>query len=762
MVFHLSAPFGDPAADDAYEIERALLFDGGSYLSWTPASAGNRKTWTWSAWVKRAELGTEQMLFGCHTSTSDAATLDINFSSSDRLRVNGWSNTWRETTAVFRDVSAWLHILVVLDTTQATSGDRVKIFINGELITSFITSNAPSLNADLGVGQASEHALGRDDRTGSSYFKGYFTPPYFIDGQALTADDFGEINPDTGQWVPKRYTGTYGANGFYLPFDNNASTTTLGEDASGNGNDWTLTGFTTDDSVIDTPTDNFAVLNPLDIVAGTLSEANLKYVSGGTRSAQSSVFFDSGKHVAEATLDGGTQTTVGIVSAPWATGSAGFTYPGDTATGRVSIGYLQDGRKGVNGSFTAFGATYTTGDVIRVEVDVDAGEVEFFKNNVSQGVLSFTPGSAIAFSSGGYGAGGGNWTWNFGQKPFAHTATAGFKALSTKNLPDPLIANPKLYFDTLLYEGDGSTVDRSINGVDFQADFGWFKNRDAAASHVAIDSSRAGFPSLFPDLANAEVDEDEFVSFNADGVTLKRNASFDRLNSSASSYVAWLWKKGVTPGFDIVAYTGDGVAGRTVAHGLGDAPAMMIIKNRNAAGNAWAVYHRAMASDPETDFLLLNSTDAVADSAALWNDTAPTSSVFTLGAGGAVNESAARTYIAYLFAEVPGFSAFGSYVGNGSADGPYIHLGFRPAFWGVKAVSVGGNSWTIEDAVRSPNNPSDKFLYANLSNAENAGTPRTDLLSGGVKIRDTNNNTSGVTYIYWAFAQAPFKFANAA
>lgn len=734
---------------DGYNIERSLLFDGASYLSRTPGSAGNRKTWTWSGWVKRGNIGAGAALFSAVSGATQQST--IFFRSTDDLQFysetsGGTTIANVQTQSLFRDMSAWYHIMVVLDASNATASDRIKIYVNGEL-QSVNTTTAIS-NADHNINATISHAIARE-ATKASYLNGYIAETYLIDGQALTPDDFGEINPTTGQWVPKAYTGTYDTNGFYLPFDNNASTTTLGEDASGNGNDWTLTGFTVDDSVEDTPTNVFPTLNPLETRHATSpSQANLRFAPSG-----------SSPQVAIASLpipDGGQWYAECVKGSATGNMPIGLSGPGRTETylsQNEAIAYWNNGQIHVDGTVVQSGlTTLSNGQAVGIAVDADAQTVQFYVAGSAVGsAVSYAGKSQVWFAGGNY-VSGLIYDWNFGQKPFAHTPPAGFLPLSTKNLPDPLIANPKLHFDVSLHEGTAAA--QSII-LPFQPDLSAFKDRDAAASWAWYDSDRGPEVRLESNTTDGEATSDDGVTaFNVDGVTLGAQA---QVNASGRNFVGYHWKKGVTPGYDSVAYTGNGIAGRTVAHGLGDVPAMMMMMSR-ASARSHVVYHQGITT-PQSNVLYLNLTNAQSALSGAFNDTLPDASNITLGT---YCNWSGEDYVAYLFAEVPGFSAFGRYTGNGSTNGPFVHLGFRPAWVMIKRVDSVGN-WTIYDALRDGYNGANKQLYPNLSNAEGT-SEHIDLVSSGFKLRttDSSRNANGGTYIYAAFAQAPVKFANAA
>jgi hypothetical protein len=324
------------------------------------------------------------------------------------------------------------------------------------------------------------------------------------------------------------------------------------------------------------------------------------------------------------------------------------------------------------------------------------------------------------------------------------------------------------YFNTVLYTGTGATL--SITGVGFQPDFVWTKGRSVAFSNYLMDSVRGVGKRL---ISNSASNEDVSIfgvsSFNSDGFTLGTDTG---ANNSGSTFVGWNWlasntttsntsgtitstvSVNQTAGFSIVSYTGTGSAGATIGHGLGAVPRMIIVKNRDAS-DAWQVYHAANTSAPETDYLVLNTTAATADNINRWNDTLPTSTLFSIGDGVEVNTNTEK-YIAYCFAEVKGYSKFGSYTGNGSTNGTFIYTGFKPAFIMHKRTDDVG-SWFIFDSKRIGYNAENYRLIADTNNAE-ADPGEYDILSNGVKIRFTsgNVNASGGTYIYMAFAENPF------
>jgi len=421
-----------------------------AYLNRTPASAGNRNTWTWSGWIKRSSFSAGNSIFSAYTDANNRDIFQFDSETLQYANVSGGSaNMNLNTTQVFRDVSAWYHILLVADTTQATSSNRLKMYVNGSQITAFSTATYPAQNANTMINNNVANYIAREVST-SQYANQYMTEINFIDGQALTPSSFGTID-SYGVWQPITYGGSYGTNGFYLPFSNTTSTTTLGYDFSPQGNNWTtnnisLTAGTTYDSMTDVPTltsataANFCTINPLstDTATYTLSNANLTYAGSRTASAtayaRSTIGVSSGKWYWEAVatnVGAGPNLIIGVQDASTSatTGSANLLLNG--------YGYGADGLKNNNAGQTAYGATWTNGDVIGVAFDLDAGTITFYKNNTSQGVayssISGTYCPVISMSTAGIArtiAG----SINFGQQPFTYTAPSGFLALNTFNL----------------------------------------------------------------------------------------------------------------------------------------------------------------------------------------------------------------------------------------------------------------------------------------------------------------------------------------
>jgi hypothetical protein len=794
----MSGPFGAGALNFfsgaaefyPYTIDQSVRFNGGDspYLSRTPSSAGNKKTWTWSGWIKRSSLqsaspyggfgiifagGNEQNMWAIPAN----CTLIAYWINSEQLAVIGTGNTTlRLTTARQRDLSGWYHFVVAMDTTQASANDRTKIYINGVQQTSFDTTNNVAQNTDLNINEASNHFIGGQQTfNAAAYMNMYLAETHFIDGQALTASSFGETK--AGIWVPKDYTGSYGTNGFKLAFQDSAS---LGDDTSGNGNDFTSSGLASTDQMLDSPTNNHPTINGLQPHGSILSDGNLTMDNNNrVVPVLATMGVSSGKWAWKVTINTQDAWGIGISTAPRADDNSG-------GLGYVSYEYSYDtwdGDKRNNNTQSSYGVSVSSGGNVEVLLDLDAGTLSFKANGSDQGTaysgLSGTFFPAFANWAASTGA-GDTIDVDFGQG--GYTPPSGYELLNAANLPDPGIdpaedEAPTDYFNTVLYTGDGSTSN-AITGVGFSPNFVWIKKRGpTAASNRLLDTVRGVQKNIYSDAGTAEETQNSIMSFDSDGFTL---GDSNGTNQSTHTFVSWNWKAGgaavsntdgtitssvsASPesGMSILTYTGPGSSGGTIGHGLGKKPSMIIVKNRSAT-ESWRVYHSDLTA---TKYLNLNATGAAVTSSAVWADTEPTASVFSVANDAAVSGSG-NSLVAYCFADIDGMVKAGSYTGNGSSDGPMVHTGFRPAWVMIKATgSTGGASnWRVVDSVRNTFNPEDKHLQPNTTDAEDTGSGAgyIDFLSNGFKIRATalQLNSSGVQFVYLAFAEQSLKYANA-
>jgi hypothetical protein len=445
-----------------FAIDNSLRFNPSSSdtLTRTVSIAGNRKTFTYSGWIKRGSVSAGYGLFG--QGNRGSSDFDIRLESSGTLRIEP-SGFDIKTNTVFRDVSAWYHFVIAIDTTQATSTNRVKIYVNGEQITSLANTTYPTLNYDTVVnstGSTGNVVLG-DIFNLTGKFDGYMSEINFIDGQALTPTDFGEFDADSGIWKPIAYTGTYGTNGFFLEFKDSSA---LGDDTSGNTNDFTVNNLTSIDQTTDTPTNNFATMNPLSIIGGdpTLSEGNLKTTTAtaGWRSSVSTLGLNTGKWYWEmkiGSITGSNYNMVGIISDNLIS-SLSTTYIG---SGTYSYAMNHDGDKYINNTNTVYGSAMTTGDIVMCAMDLInnyfyVGINEIWQNSGVPTSGASGTGALSAIQTGYYyfpavSVYNSTNEINFGNPPFAITTgnedangygnfeyavPSGYYALNTKNLAE--------------------------------------------------------------------------------------------------------------------------------------------------------------------------------------------------------------------------------------------------------------------------------------------------------------------------------------
>ncbi len=790
---------------------QSLRFDDGSsaYLTRTPSSTGNRRTYTISCWVKRSDLNTTAYIFKANTGTGDALAFRNHSTGTSPFTLYWFFADTAQgsiaSTAVFRDVSSWYHVVLAVDTTQSTDTNRLKMYVNGTLLELGIT-NYPQQNYDSTFNTQVAHLIGAY-ASGNSHYDGYMSEFNFVDGTALDPTSFGETK--NGVWIPIKYTGSYGTNGFRLQFNQTgvgtASTSTIGADTSGNTNHYTSSGIVASDcNMPDSPENNFATFNSIyNLTAGSLSEGNLKVATGSSQygPALSTFAQSSGKWYAEfAFTSTSGDTRIGGVRVDTALST---TYDMGNSG---SFAYRQnDGDKKIDGTETSYGATWSASDIIAIALNLDDDEVTFYKNNVSQGTFSITGGEYfIALSDGDSGA-GGTYLVNFGQDSsfagnktaqgntdgngkgdFAYAPPSGFLALCTSNLPEPTISpnadtQADDHFETILYSassgsaGAGSSTPQDIGGLDFKPDWVWIKGRSYADAHALFDSSRGVGKYLLSNVTNAEGNvADTLDEFRSDGFGLGADSTA-LVNYQNNTYVAWNWKANggttssntdgsitstvqanTTAGFSIVTYTGTGSSGATYGHGLTQAPQIVLTKERNNT-RRWVFVTRGVGI---TDYQGRYLDDTLAFNDQSYNISNMSSTLITLGAD-QTNDSSSSTYVAYCFHPVEGYSKFGSYTGNGSADGTFVYTGFRPAWVMIKRTDTTSN-WAIFDSTRDPINAGGRELFANEPNAEQSNSADWDFVSNGIKFRrNYTDNSSGGTFIYMAFAEAPFKYANA-
>ena len=759
-------------------IAKSVIMDKASSprLSRTPSSAGNRKTFTLSMWIKRCLLGSPRHMILTVSNSGGTAGDFLYFNTDNTIKFtdddSGDYNL--VTTRTFEDTSRFYHLLVAVDTTQSTASNRVKIYIDGDQITSFGTESYPAQDYDFHINNSVHpmNIFSDYGSSGSEYSDGYIAEANLVDGTALTPSTFGLTDTSTGKWIPKSLTGiTYGTNGFRMQFANSAGQT-IGDDTSGNGNDYTVTNIATTDIVTDSPTQNHCVLSSgLSRGSVSLSEGSTKLISSAANYAccATTMSFseeDSQGYYFEVKVTGSTRNTTGVLIMRDSVNVDALSSDQQHAG---CFGILARGGGGSNqywftadGSYDGTtGVSHGANDVIQVAFK--EGKVWFGINNTY--LLSGNPatGANPTFSN----IAGEDFRFlictyenrdilecNFGRSSFAHTAPSGFVALQEDNRP---------------------TTTKGKPGIS------WFKAFDNTNNHLLIDSSRGGNKQLQPNLVYGELTQEDMIQkFLPGGYQVE---DFVNLNDPAREYISWNWvvnegttsantdgsgatlastiQANQTAGCSIVQYTGNNTAGAKVAHGLSQKPKTFWIKNRDqaASSDAWYVYWEGVDNSVSEDYYMLLNDDAGAvDDATVFNDTAPTSSVFTIGNHVGVNTNT-ENYIAYCFHSVEGFSRIDRYLGNGNASGPYVFCGFEPQFLMLKCSDAAG-AWNIYDNARNKLNPKDKIIQADSAAAEitHASNYDIDFLSNGFKIRNSTSsiNHNGRFFQFMAIAKNPF------
>ena len=817
----MSGPFGSSQwmyKSEEYEVENSCHFSDANkdHLKRTPGSASNRRTWTWSSWLKRSRNDGTHMVF--FTAVSGDLTEDDHFgirfdSGTANLIITWGDGNVGVSAATHADSSAWFHLVVAIDTTQGTDTDRIKAYINGEAVT-FGSTDLPSQNHEYGINKAQEHNIGtRVVYNDSNYFDGYMAEIHFVDGTQLTPSSFGETDSTYGHWKPKEYAGAHGTNGFYLPFDDSSD---LGDDESANTNDWTEVNISALNQVKDSPSNNFCTWQEeAGFGVRALTSSGRRYEpNGGAGYLFANMGMTTGKwyfEVCQVTAGNGYHTM--IVSDFKAKTMGASLNPGDAGVYAVYSGtYFYSGEGDIN---LGFGSPGSNGDISAMAIDLDNNKLWVAKNNtwynsgdpangtnqtqdmdgqVNKHVRIATTHQNASYtgrdqlncgqdsSFSGAKTAQGNTDSN-GIGDFFYTPPSGFLAICSKNLAKASFAPivPKNYFNTILYTGDDQTG-KSITGVGFQPTFSWIKEMQGAAHHVLHDAARGATAGRISSNRTAVEDAtDSMASFDSDGFTVGSSAAY--INSDSANIVAWNWYGGgagssntegsinttktsadTDAGFSIMTYTGNATEGATIGHGLTSAPEVVMTKRRASSAGGWMVFHIDNTSEPATEELNLEVTEATQDSANIWNDTLPSNTVITLGNNGVINGNN-DTFVAYAWHSVEGFSKFGSYVGTNNADGAFVYLGFKPALVITKAASRTGH-WNMQDNKNNPTNRVNKVIFANTNDGQYTDPNAAcliDFTSNGFKWRnnDDNNNDTGETYIYMAWAAVPAKFSNA-
>ena len=722
-----------------------------------------------------------------------------------------------------RDHSAWTHLCFTID---ADNSPYVYVYFNGVL-----QDPATIWNIKTSAGYAAGYSPVSGDVfqigcNNSNQLAGmYFAHTYWIEQQALTAAAFGEFNEDTGQFVPIKYDGgAMTGNSFFLDY---ADSSDLGADRSGLGNDFTITSIAAYQQCEDSPTNNFAVLNSniKQASAGSgnwvKNGARMMIMPSGDQPYGTTIPLTTGKFYCEFVPGSGNNAGNGII------GNNSEKFWDSSASpqdGDGHILYAYDGNKNIDGTGTSYGATYTAGDIIGMAVDLDASPhtVTFYKNNASQGLITFTGDilNAKLFIPGGW-AQNGNIYFNSGTDSsffqtktaqnnsdgngygdFYYTPPSGYLAICTQNLPDPAISGIQSAenMDQVIWTGAGNTPS-STRVVGFQPDLVWYKMRDGTESNSIYDSVRGVQKRIISNATDQQTTRSQgLLSFEATGFT---NGNDGEGNQNTKKYVGWCWKAGGAPtvdnsagagntptagsvkvngsnygsalagttpllrgtanttyGYSFVTYIGNGGSSNNVAHLLSEAPEWVFAKNLISA-YSWPVAYNARNNQQA---LYLNSGNRDFSAGNQWGSTSPSSTLVYLGASSETNSRPGQgdQIMMYCFHSVPGFSIILHYTGNGNSDGTFLYMGFRPKYVIFKDVTA-ANGWAVLDQERNPNNLRDFVMTPNTNDAVYDYASGIDFMANGIKLASSNGkwNDDGQTYTCMAFADSPFKWANA-
>ena len=776
-----SAVVTDDSALGGAILEKSLRFSeaaGNEYLSRTPSSASNQKTYTFSCWYRRSRT-TYSLANVLEQKNNGQNYAVLYFQDDDKLNFHGYTSTGGNqythrlvTTQVFRDANSWFHIVVAVDTTQSTADDRVKIYVNGTQITNFDVIVNPSQNFDTFFNSTQLLTIGRGQAGSAQCYDGYMAELNFVDGFQLTPSSFGYTEFQTGIWRPKGYFGSYGTNGFRLDFSDNSAATavTLGKDRSGQGNDFTPNNFSVsaginNDSFLESPTvkKEFPTFNSnLQKAAGAqYRNGNYSFYSNddGTVQTRANMSRNSGKWYAEFTL---TTYTFRSGSYPYI-GVAQAENFSNTWVGQSGTAYNGNGHIYRNGSQLETGhATYTQGDVISVAINLDSSPPQVWWAKNGTYIRSGNPATGAAgvniepaSTSGTYTftaslyANPGQWDANFGQRPFVHSIPAGYKTLNTDNfsINTPTIIRPQKHFKPVIYSGNNAEY-RKIP-LEFKPDLLWFKRRDASGSHVLSDTVTGITKHLTPNDTSVQGSPAyPYVSYVEDNGFILRGSASSGGNVSGRSMVAWCWKgggnsntfnvdgkgyasasaAGITEGnlaitgasinreagFSIVKFTANNNASATIGHGLNSKPKFVIVKD-TANSDDW----QCKFID---DNMYVPLNDNNAGSTSYGNYTA-TDTLINLGY---TWNNGSGKHIAYSWTNIPGYSKIGKYSAGGGTATASVHTGFSPAFILLRPTSNFGGSdqnyspWGLCDSTRATSNVVTYagMLTANMNSAE--------------------------------------------
>ena len=781
------------------DIPRSLRFNtnNGTNQYLTKNSGGGSATkWTYSLWSKNLKIGNGIFMGYNGNNPNSRETLSMGGSGniSWQLRYGGSQHAYRRSTYATEsnhmDNGGWFHFVCQWDSNNSTTADRFIIWVNG-VRQDLIEYNATQSGSSSGFMTGTNY-IGKAHDTSGYNAEFYLAEMHAVNNAVLAPTHFGFTDPITGVWRPKRSSDivaatTYGTGGWYLDFSDPSN---LGADRSGNGNNWTPNNFSTSDCVLDSPTNNFCILDNNDFGGNKATNGNLQSGTAGTGAwrLQRGTFIlekGSGRWYWEVQQKGSIDGSNG-----WWAGLVHQNYVSRTPNPNSNSGYMygrqSDTRYWNGGNAAGHFPSTANNDIIQFAFDADTGKMWSGKNGTWTGA---NPGTGASHSfEVNYGGGDGgdlvpavimygsnNYAiCNFGQQPFTYTPPTGFRSICSKNvaIQGPTVSSPKSHFNVVNYVGNNGT--NVVTGLEFKPDLVWIKNRSTTSDHLLTDSVRG----LFNIRSNTE-DGDQangsihLQAFNSNGFTVAGTGS--NSNSNGHNFVAWCWKAGgaavsnsdgtITSqvsankeaGFSIVTFTGTGSAG-TVGHGLGKAPAVVITKRRNA-NQAWFVHHKNISNG---HYLRLNANNGQGGDTNVYPNNMSTTNTFAVGGDDGVNGNGS-TYVSYCWAEIPGYSKFGIFIGNGNGNtqpsGKVVRLGFKPALVILKSTgSFSGSNWGIFDFKRLGYNRKVYDLRSNANNSEGSDNTIISLDSEGFRITTTSSGFGGsasYNYIYMAWAENP-------
>lgn len=770
----MSGPFGSTAwmysSGDAgfygFPISNSLRLGEDGHLTHTNSSdSASRQKFTFATWLKITSLSTAHHQLFDATNNYGRIYFTADDSGGNTVRVlmgDGSSNGNLVTTRKFRDTSSWFHLVVAVDTTEGTAGDRIKIYINGVRETSFATETDVNQNVITRVGGTALELIGAQAGP-DTYFKGYLAETHYIVNAQLTPSSFGETKNDI--WIPKDTAGlTYGTNGYRLQYKQtgtSANSSGIGADTSGNNNHWTPVNLVASDVVPDSPTNNWCVMNALDARASyglpTLSEGNLKYSNAGISTSwgfrATSFELTSGKWWGECRVSGNTSAMVGIFNTG---GTSGLSLFG-TQNPMNNTGSFQMFMDGATSTQFRTGSTdvattfddFNDGDVVGLALDVDNETCKWYVNGSFQSNIG-TKDVSVSGTAKRYvmtalmsDSTASTFVWNFGQDStfagaetaaanqdenglgnFHHAVPSGYLSICSANLPDLHAAvdpnkgaSVQDYFQTKLYTGNGaSSLDIDL---DFDPEVVWIKNRSSTYSYILANKLSGDDKFIATNGTGAEeTDNTKFRNFSPNGNDF-RVGSHAGVNANGSKYVSWNWRAGAstsantdgtintsatsaTPmgSYSIGLYTGNATDNQTIGHGLGGTPDVVIIRPRDHADN-WVMSWGSdnVITGYNAAYVYLNTDGAAGGSS---NGRFLTNDADTVNLGTSWNNinTSGKLYFMQCYRSVDGVSKCGVYSGNSNADGTFVHTGFRPAWLLFKKLNA-ADDWAIHDNMRA-------------------------------------------------------------